>query len=454
MASVSPPKPWERAAGTAGPVLPAAPINNPAISTAISTTPNSSTAPVATGSSAHPNLPSLPSRPNNLNAVVNRTASNYSPYGASRLGASPYGGYGGYGSYSTPYSRFGGMHGPYGGYGGMYGGMGGMYGGMGGGMGAAPGDPNDPNSLTHTFSQSTAATFQIIESIVGAFGGFAQLLESTYMATHSSFFAMVSVAEQFGNLRNTLGQVLGIFALIRWFKTLIARLTGRPLPADATSLTPTAFSAFLRGRSAPATLPDGTPAPPRPSRKPFIMFLLAVFGLPYLMGKMIRALAKSQEEEMKRRNSLIGSNGEPQQVGPSAPLDPSKLDFCRVLYDYTPDLRNTAGIDLAVKKGDIVAVLSKSDPMGNPSEWWRCRARDSRVGYLPSPYLETIQRKPAQQAITAGSASDSRTNTMNTTTSNQGEVVVETKDVEEKPEIKRKMGDISPESFQKGTFHS
>jgi len=382
---------------------------------------------------------------------VNRTASNYSPYGASRLGSSPYGGYGAYNSYSTPYSRLGGMYGPYGGYGGMYGGMGGMY----GGMGPGPGDPNDQNSLTHTFSQSTAATFQIIESIVGAFGGFAQLLESTYMATHSSFFAMVSVAEQFGNLRNTLGQVLGIFTLIRWLKTLIAKITGRPLPADATSLTPTAFSAFLRGRSAPAALPDGTPAPPRPSRKPFIMFLLAVFGLPYLMGKVIRALAKSQEEEMKRQNLLIGPNGEPQQVGPSSLPDPSKLDFCRVLYDYAPDAQNTAGIDLAVKKGDIVAVLSKSDPMGNPSEWWRCRARDSRVGYLPSPYLETIQRKPAQQAITAGSASDSRTNTMNTTTSsNQGEMVVETKDVEKKPEIKGKMGDISPESFQKGSFHS
>jgi peroxin-13 len=59
--------------------------------------------------------------------------------------------------------------------------MGGMYGGM-------PGDPNDPNSLTNSFSQSTAATFQMIESLVGAFGGFAQMLESTYMATHSSFF--------------------------------------------------------------------------------------------------------------------------------------------------------------------------------------------------------------------------------------------------------------------------
>jgi len=69
-----------------------------------------------------------------------------------------------------------------GGYGSMYGG--GMYGGMGG----MPGDPNNPNSLTNGFTQSTQATFQIIESIVGAFGGFAQMLESTYMATHSSFF--------------------------------------------------------------------------------------------------------------------------------------------------------------------------------------------------------------------------------------------------------------------------
>ena len=77
------------------------------------------------------------------------------------------------------------------GYGG-YGGMGGMYGGgmYGGGMygQGMPGDPNNPQSLTQSFGQSTQATFQLIEGIVGAFGGFAQMLESTYMATHSSFF--------------------------------------------------------------------------------------------------------------------------------------------------------------------------------------------------------------------------------------------------------------------------
>ena len=146
--------------------------------------------------------PAIPQRPSTLASTVNQNASAYSPYAANRLGASPYGGVGvgGMPSYSSPYSRMGGMGGygssMYGGGMGGYGmgGMGGMggygmggygMGGMGGGMGM---DPNDPNSLTHSFSQSTQATFQIIESIVGAFGGFAQMLESTYMATHSSFF--------------------------------------------------------------------------------------------------------------------------------------------------------------------------------------------------------------------------------------------------------------------------
>ncbi|KAL9579787.1 MAG: hypothetical protein Q9212_004898, partial [Teloschistes hypoglaucus] len=139
--------------------------------------------------------PAIPAKPTSLNSVVNQTASNYSPYGANRLGTSPFG-VGAYNSYSSPYTRFGGMNSMYGGgygsgYGNMYGGMGGMGGMYGGGMGQ-PGmmgmDPNDPNSLTNSFSQNTQATFQMIESIVGAFGGLAQMLESTYMATHSSFF--------------------------------------------------------------------------------------------------------------------------------------------------------------------------------------------------------------------------------------------------------------------------
>ena len=82
-------------------------------------------------------------------------------------------------------SMYGGIGG---GYGSLYGRLGGMYGGGIGQPGLMGTDPNDPNSLANSFSQSTQATFQIIESIVGAFQGVAQMLESTYMATHSSFF--------------------------------------------------------------------------------------------------------------------------------------------------------------------------------------------------------------------------------------------------------------------------
>ncbi|GAB7354706.1 hypothetical protein MBLNU459_g5123t1 [Dothideomycetes sp. NU459] len=462
MASPSPPKPWER-----GGAQSSASLATQASAATPTTAANPASTPTTSGA------PALPSRPESLNSVVDRTASNYA---GNRMNASPYGYGGGIGggmnSYSSPYSRFGGMGGGmYGGGmgggmygssmygGGMYGGSpyGGMYGGN--GYGAMGGPQNQ--SLTQSFSQSTQATFQIIESIVGAFGGFAQMLESTYMATHSSFFAMVSVAEQFGNLRQTLGSVLGIFTVLRWIRTAIAKLTGRPPPANSTELTPMNFAQFS------GKLPDGSPAPPRASKKPFVMFLVAVFGLPYLMGKLIRALARSQEEEEQRRlqadpQALAAQNGQP--------LDPSKLDFCRVIYDFTPDANPQAvqGVDLAVRKGDLVAVLSKTDPLGNPSEWWQCRARDGRKGYLPAPYLETIQKRPQQAQITSGSQAGSpigsRAQTMTSTTasnldSRSNTMVDREKELvkaapKQPPQLEGKMGDLSVESFQKGQFYS
>ncbi|KAK0618045.1 Peroxin 13, N-terminal region-domain-containing protein [Bombardia bombarda] len=391
--------------------------------------------------------PAIPERPASLTAAVNQNAAAYSrPLGAT-LGATPYGSYGSsYSSpYSSPYSRMGslgsmGSYGGYGGYGGgMMGGMGGMYGGMGGmggmyggmqgGMGGMPGDPNNPESLTNRFNTSTMATFQMLEGVVGAFGGFAQMLESTYMATHSSFFAMVAVAEQFGNLRNTLGSVLGIFTLMRWIRTLIAKLTGRPPP---------------------------------PSRKPLLFFLLAAFGLPYIMSKVIRSLAANAEEEERRRMAMA------QQQQHQQSIDPSQLEFCRALYDFSPAAQGQAvvqGVDLGVHKGDLVAVLSKSDPLGNPSEWWRCRARDGRIGYLPATFLEVL-RKPGQPigAIKNTPASDngSRANSLTSTVSAPGAIPTAAVMTQEKiaaatpppPVPTTKISDVTAESFQKSQFQS
>ena len=361
-----------------------------------------------------------------------------------------YGGMGG-GMYSSPFGMGGGM----GGYG-----TGGMY-----GQPGMMGPDGQGQSLTQAYTQGTQATFAMIESIVGAFQGFSQMLESTYMATHSSFFAMVSVAEQFGTLKQTLGSVLGIFTVMRWIRSLIAKLTGRPPPASSTDLTAANFAAFS-GVSAP----DGSGPQSRPSRKPFIFFVLAVFGLPYLMTKLIRSLAASQEAEQARQTALT-PYGAGQDGQPTAPLDPSKLDFCRVLYDYTPQMQPgqqmQEGIDLEVKKGDLVAVLSKTDPSGQASEWWLCRARDGRMGYLPSPYLETIQRRLPQQGQIAAksnatSPSHSRVNTLTGSVEAPGSRTQSMKITEkEKAEVKKvskdlpaKAKEMEIEGFQRGGFYS
>ncbi|CUS12178.1 unnamed protein product [Tuber aestivum] len=429
MSKISPPKPWEvngppqSSLGSSSSVM-----STPAAASVSSPAPTSATiAPAMAAVGANPAAPpSLPTRPSALAGAMtaNRlgataAAGAYSTYNRPGygLGGGLGGGYGSYGAGMAPYSRFGGYSGS------MYGGMGGM-GGFGGygGFGGMPGDPNDPNSFARGMESSTAATFQMIESIVGAFGGFAQMLESTYMATHSSFFAMVQVAEQFGNLRNTLGSILGIFTMMRWARIAVAKVTGRPLPVSTGELTATNFAAFQgRGRKGAS----------RPSKKPFLFFVFAVFGLPYLMGKLIRSLARREEERKKITGTILEGDIAVQ-------MDPTKLEFCRVMFDFTPEQNN--GAELEVKKGDLIAVLSKADPMGNPSQWWKCRARDSRVGYLPSPYLEIITRKEGTaKQITAGD--EGRTQTM--TSEIAGELMKDTKP-----------GDISIESFQKSQFFS
>lgn len=318
-----------------------------------------------------------------------------SSYGGGYGGYSPYSRMGGYGGYGMGgYGGYGGLGGYGAGYGGM--GMGGMGGyGMGGyGMGGMPGMPGMPGqdqlSLTQRMESGTQATFELISSIVGAFGGFAQMLESTFMATHSSFFAMVGVADQFASLRNYLGQVLSIFALARWVKGLLLRLTGR---APAIDLDPRDFKDFATAQS------TGQKPAAKPSKRPLVVFFLAVVGLPYLMGKLVRIITERQEAERKR---LEAQNGEQLQHGQQqlglpdgASIDPSKLTFVRALYPY----ETTDPLELSLKQNDIVAVLSKVDPQsGQESTWWRGRTRDGRIGWFPSTYVESLDQAAKKKA--------------------------------------------------------
>lgn len=116
----------------------------------------------------------------------------------SRFGSGGYSG--GYGSGGYGSSMYGsGM----GGYGSGMGGYGnnrmGMYGQQRIGPNGIPYNEGDM-SLSQRLEQSSQSTFQVLDNIVQAFGGFSQMLErflliliySTFFATHSSFMAMVN----------------------------------------------------------------------------------------------------------------------------------------------------------------------------------------------------------------------------------------------------------------------
>ena len=322
------------------------------------------------------------------------------------------GGYGGgmssygMGSYGGGYGGMGGMGGM-GGYGGGYGGMG--MNGMNGmaGMGGMGGEGYD--SLSQRMENGTAATFQIIQSIVGAFGGFAQMLESTFMATHSSFFAMIGVAEQFGHLRNYLGQVLSIFALVRWARGFLGRIVGRDLGGGegGGAITADGFRAFEAGGgittggvASGSNTPNGNSSTGRPklAKKPLFVFLLTVIGLPWLMTRLVRLITARQEEEARLRSLSPPSSLHPHSPQPqldqygrlTAPLDPTTLTFVRATFPYTP----TDVGELSFVPDDIIAVLT---PLNERTEvgWWRGRLRDGTVGWFPSTHVTALPIKGA-----------------------------------------------------------
>jgi len=394
---VSPPKPWERGyvknAGTTATPTPAqvpaadssavVPVDNAVKDAASDTTA------VATTS----NTPALPPRP--TTSTLNRTGLDYDTTYGSSLGYSSLGygglgtygssyGYGGYSSYS-PYSRFG----SYGGYGGLgyssYGGLGYGYNRMGYGY---PGMMNNEFSLTRQMEESTQTAFQTMSSIVQAFGGFAQMLDSTFMATHSSFMAMVGVADQLAHLRGNLGEVLSMFNIIKYIK--------RWLGYEKPDINASEFESFTKDPSKSQVVKGGK----RQSSKPVILFVLFMFGLPYLMTKIINIIKRRQQQQMGMlpgnmpMNPAIAGAQSLSSFPRNAEGKPI-IEFARCLYDFQAQ----SPMELDIKKGDIIAIISKLDQNGQPSQWWKGRLQHGPTGIFPSSKYNKIKKKKKKKIV-------------------------------------------------------
>lgn len=230
----------------------------------------------------------------------------------------------------------------------MYGGYGGM--GMGMGMYGQPQYGMDP-SLTQSVAASTQQAFGLVGNVVGTFTSFAQMLDSSFMATQSSIFAILGVADQLSQLRALVGQIAGVFGLVGWLRGWFRRDKRNAMVSD--------FKKFMRGEG------ESTP---RPSKKPFIIILLAIFGLPYLMHRLVRALSARL----------------PPPPSAVEQFDMSKVQFATALFDFAA----SDPVELALKRGDLVAIIGRTEG----GDWFRGRTREGKQGWFPANHVQIIKK--------------------------------------------------------------
>lgn len=184
------------------------------------------------------------------------------------------------------------------------------------------------------------------------------------MATHSSFFAMVGVADQLGSVKTYLGQVLGVFSVLRLGKRIIAWLRGKKISTDGWA------NEWSTGAGGGISGPGGARNEKRPSSKPLLLFLLSAVGLPWLMTRLVKLLIASQQQQQQQQQAIENN------------IDPAKLTFARAKWEF----QASEGWELGLGRDEIVAVLERRDE-GSETGWWRGRTRDGRIGWFPGNYV-------------------------------------------------------------------
>lgn len=275
-----------------------------------------------------------------------------------------------FGMPSYGYSGFGGGYGSYGGgfgYGGGYGG--GMYGGSGYGMGA---NVYPEHRFIQLAEESSRPAFQNIESLVGAIGNIAAMLDSTFFALTSSFRAVLGVAANFAHLRGVFAQFWTSFALFRWIiwayrKILYWFRITRTDPSTASFKE--AFKAAEADKLAPAQK--------KGSSMPVVLFLGFIMSAPYLLMK------------------LFGGNSET-QVAAKNPRNWNGALEAVAIYNFDASSAN----ELTIRAGQPVLIAPKSVQVEQNllNTGWVLASVDNTVsGLIPVNYVQGSKQQPQQQ---------------------------------------------------------
>lgn len=201
-----------------------------------------------------------------------------------------------FGGPSYGYSGFGSGYGGFSSFGGGYGGGG--YGGYGGGMYGNSYGMGPTGFPEHRFIQlaeeSSRPAFQNIESLVGAIGNIAAMLDSTFFALTSSFRAVLGVAANFAHLRGVFAQFWTSFALFRWAIWAYRKILYW-LRITKTNPSTESFNEAFRIAEADKQAVVQKKA----SSMPVVLFLGFIMSAPYLLMKLFGNSENTDQDTVK-----------------------------------------------------------------------------------------------------------------------------------------------------------
>uniref|UniRef100_A0A182J781 Peroxisomal membrane protein PEX13 n=1 Tax=Anopheles atroparvus TaxID=41427 RepID=A0A182J781_ANOAO len=276
-------------------------------------------------------------------------------------GTSGFNGYSPYGGYSS--MDFYGNRG-YGGY------MGQGYGGYGtaGGYGNPGGFGYPEQRFIQLAEESSRPAFQILESLVGAVGNVATMLDSTFFAVTSSFRAILSVAANLAHLKGTFAQFWSSLAFVRAAVWLYRKLLFK-LRITKTDPTMEAFKeAFNRSANTDAVA-NTTGKRSSLLAALFMGFMLSV---PYML---IKLLTPKLAEDKELDNASLWSN----------PLE------VQVLHNFDA----SSAQEMSIRAGQMVLLAPKqiqTDKHLLNTGWVLATTADRKTsGIIPLNYVQALK---------------------------------------------------------------
>ncbi|KMQ90175.1 peroxisomal membrane protein pex13 [Lasius niger] len=317
-------------------------------------------------------------------------AQNYLGYNDYRPYGSSYGNYGNYG-YGGGYRGYGG----YGSFGNYIPYSGNSYGQFGGHSGDVE------NRFQQYAEESTRSTFRVVETVLHTFSSITMLLESTYVALTSSFRAFLSVADNIGRLRSTLGQLLSTFALIRVMKWIYRKILFMLGLQNTQNVTPEDL--WQQSVSQMTNGEHTTTTNRRISSWMNILFLGIFVAIPYLIHKISNSIRQT-EIKVNDPNEWVKCE------------DP--VSVATAMYDFTA----ISNEELSLRTGQKIWLAPRSLQSKSIPGWWI--ATDNRsVGLVPANYVTIVgQLKKKSESESNGNATASTlipTSMKNVITSNE-----------------------------------